>query len=229
MSADWDTAVMQAESMAAVQTRKPPPPRERFDRFVDRTGGDNACWPWRGRQRTPDGFPAFSLANHQFAAHRLAWQFANTRPATHELVRHRCGEKLCCNPAHLFLMSRKTLTNRRWDADRAARFWRDVQRGSAEECWPWMRVGRAAFVMPGIGFLGERQTTPWRTAYALVRGTIPPGHRIYRRTGCDARCCNPDHMVAKRNLPGRRVTASAPHRSRTCRDPRGIPKWRAKR
>jgi hypothetical protein len=77
---------------------------ERFWARVDRSGGDDACWPWTGKPensgyaailRTINGKP------QRFLVHRYAWAQFNGMivPDTGGLVvRHRCDTPLCCNP-----------------------------------------------------------------------------------------------------------------------------------
>jgi hypothetical protein len=67
---------------------------------------------------------------------------------------------------------------RRFERDR--RFWREVDVGGREDCWPWH--GGA---MPRRGADVH--------AYELVRGPVPPGARLVHRCG-DDRCVNPEHM-----------------------------------
>lgn len=79
--------------------------RERFERYVDRSGGPDACHPWMG-YRNPDDHGRFWVAGRLELAHRVAWVLAG-----HEItpekpqVLHDCpGGDLpaCCNDRHLW-------------------------------------------------------------------------------------------------------------------------------
>ena len=57
---------------------------------------DFQCWPWRGRSngrgygRTVKGM-----------AHRIAYELVNGDIPAGAVLRHRCDNPACCNPAHL--------------------------------------------------------------------------------------------------------------------------------
>lgn len=78
------------------------PDAVRFWRLVDKSGGDDACWPWTGSPST-NGYGQFGIKSRKIPAHRLAYlfHFGHIDPAL--LVCHRCDNPPCCNPAHLFL------------------------------------------------------------------------------------------------------------------------------
>lgn len=67
--------------------------------------GPEACWPWRaGRLST--GYGRFWLNGELVRAHRVAWAIVHDTPVTARdggppVVRHKCDNPPCCNPAHL--------------------------------------------------------------------------------------------------------------------------------
>lgn len=60
-------------------------------------GGDTACWPYVG-QRIKRGYGRYS----DILAHRFAWMAVHGEVLAEEtVVRHRCDNPPCVNPAHL--------------------------------------------------------------------------------------------------------------------------------
>lgn len=72
------------------------------------------------------------------------------------------------------------------------RFWKKVQIGSDDECWPWS----AGVSRYGYGRFGFRKAN-WqahRVAYTLTKGEVSPGMVIMH--SCNNRlCCNPSHLA----------------------------------
>lgn len=74
---------------------------ERFWLKVDKRGPDE-CWPWRGALN-PNKYGKFKRSDGKAVdAHRHALSLKLGRPLLkHEVARHRCDYRPCCNQEHL--------------------------------------------------------------------------------------------------------------------------------
>lgn len=95
---------------------------ERFHSYVDRSGGPDACWPWKGARdkRKPYGF---FWARRSYRAHRVAFAIGTgVVVPDNVMVRHvKCNNPPCCNHAHLDLGSHHDNVTDRVAAGRSAR------------------------------------------------------------------------------------------------------------
>lgn len=73
----------------------------RLDRLLDRSGGLEACWLYRGVQNGP--YVNVWFRGVTVPLHRLVWIAEHGEVATGMVVRHSCGEPQCGNPGHMFL------------------------------------------------------------------------------------------------------------------------------
>lgn len=75
-------------------------PEERFWHFVEKAGPDE-CWLWTGN-RDKDGYGSLRTKTTQVRAHRVSFEIHNPDVSiTGLMVRHKCNNPPCVNPAHL--------------------------------------------------------------------------------------------------------------------------------
>jgi hypothetical protein len=72
-----------------------------FWKWVDASGGADACWPWIGGSQSR-GYGRIKIEGKSVSAHRLALTFTIGEPPIPTLFAcHECDNPICCNPRHL--------------------------------------------------------------------------------------------------------------------------------
>lgn len=78
------------------------------------------CWIWQ-KGKTSSGYGVIYIDKSQFTVHRFSYLIHKGKISEGNVIRHKCDNKLCCNPEHL--LSGTQLDNIRdmWDRDRQNR------------------------------------------------------------------------------------------------------------
>lgn len=75
------------------------------------------CWNWNAFIH-PSGYGTFRLNGKEALSHRMSWILSFGQIPDGLCVCHKCDNRICCNPSHLFLGTYKDNAN---DRDRKGR------------------------------------------------------------------------------------------------------------
>lgn len=91
-----------------------------IDRFWGKVavGNPDACWEWQGTLNS-DGYGSMQIRGRSGGAYRAAWECTYGPIPGGLSVLHKCDNRKCCNPNHLFLGTQSDNAKDMWSKGRA--------------------------------------------------------------------------------------------------------------
>ncbi len=83
--------------------------KEKYNKFIIKKGNDK-CWDWKGCCPAP-GYCQLRLGSKIYKAHRLSWIIHHGLIPAGMHILHKCDNKRCSNPNHLFIGTEKDNMN----------------------------------------------------------------------------------------------------------------------
>ena len=173
-------------------------------RFWEKVLKTDTCWEWLGAVGSSGyGSIEVGLATGRRSAHRLSWEMKNGPIPIGLCVLHKCDNRICVNPDHLFVGTfkdniRDAIAKRRLKNGSVVigppeeRFWRNVVK--TDNCWNWIghRKDTGCGAIDAVDWGGN--LSAHRASWIIHYGMVPAGLGVYQT--CDNRLCvNPAHLM----------------------------------
>lgn len=81
--------------------------------IVNRIREEDGCWVWHGA-RQPKGYGNVKYGGQHWRVHRLTYRILVGPIPDGLVLHHLCGNKSCCNPAHLAAVTQRTNVSLAW-------------------------------------------------------------------------------------------------------------------
>lgn len=78
-----------------------------MERFFAKVKKTESCWNWNGGTRGENGYGAIKIAGKVKSAHKYSYILHKGDVPENLSVSHTCHNKLCVNPEHLILVTKK--------------------------------------------------------------------------------------------------------------------------
>lgn len=146
------------------------------DRFLGNVSisDPTKCWCWNAGY-LPAGYGSFSFRNRTIGAHRMAWELTFGPIPKGLFVCHRCDNRACCNPHHMFLGTPADNTH---DRDKKGRTRSGDNHHNSKLTWEDVLSIRARY--PGGGISAAKLGKEYGVCSTTIQNVI--AGRVWKRT-----------------------------------------------
>lgn len=155
------------------------------ERFWSKVEKSDGCWNWTASLGS-HGAGQFSVNKRPVVVPRYVWEQTSGPIPDGGSIRQSCGNRRCCNPAHLVLHEHCGPINKR---PLAERFFEKIKKSAG--CWEW-RGGSSM----GYGHMSDGaggQIRAHRVSWLIHNGEIPNNLFVCHKCN-NKNCVNPDHL-----------------------------------
>lgn len=182
--------------------------KELFENFYSKIkfNESNWCWEWLGSLNT-GGYGQFSFQNKTWKSHKISYMLFKGFIPNDKVIDHLCGNRLCCNPEHLELVTISENLKRRGKYTRCKyksakgntieeKLYSRIEISLENKCWNY--IGSVDKDGYGMFRLYDKTYRTHRLSYLLFKGEIPQNY-VIDHICSNRKCCNPDHLEAVTN------------------------------
>lgn len=143
---------------------------------IDRSGGPSVCWPWLGALCASGyGHVSRPRETKQTFIHRYVFELMHGSIPDHMTVDHLCFNTLCCNPAHLQIVTLRENLRRRRGVKRRSQSRRCCEHrinGEIPEGLLYVAPGGSRYCRP----CQNRSAVAWQRARRTEAQSLRRGH-----------------------------------------------------
>lgn len=143
-----------------------PPPKDRFEGYFIKES-ESKCWEWKGA-KFPNGYGVIFVNGKNISAHRFSYLTYVGKIREGLCVLHKCDNRGCVNPNHLFLGTRH---DNILDASRKMRLWHGIEHWNAKLNDSKVIDAREMFCKGfSVGEISKKFCVNWKTMSSALTG-----------------------------------------------------------
>lgn len=159
-----------------------------FNLYIEKDKNSD-CLIWTGTINTY-GNPKFHFEKKEYMACRFIYEYFNGVVSKNIFIQHKCNNKICVNPDHLYIKSDKEVINQRFSNNIIIPD--NWECNPEEKCWPWKGLIETGGY--GIFIANGQHIKAHRFAYEAYNDCTIPDNLLVCHKCDNPLCCNPFHL-----------------------------------